>query len=182
MVLGNTYSVDEEIVPVVTSTPDIIEEVEVYTSDEPVLTSNGLEGVIELSVKATEQPTVSAMPITDEVELLAQLLHCEGGVCDSREELYRIGSVVMNRINSPRFPNTLFGVIYEDGQYGSTSKLYTEQVTEMEYEVALDIWYNGTNVFPSDVVFQTGFKPSSYGRMEYISEWHYYYTSIYGNE
>lgn len=50
------------------------------------------------------------------VRLLAALIYCEAGN-QPYEGKVAVGSVVMNRIASGRFPNTLEGVIYQRGQF-----------------------------------------------------------------
>ena len=51
-----------------------------------------------------------------EVELLAALIFCEAGN-QCYEGKVAVGAVVMNRIESGRFPNTLEKVIYQRGQF-----------------------------------------------------------------
>lgn len=112
---------------------------------------------------------------SEEVDLLARLIHCEAGICDNYEK-YFVGTVVMNRIDSSDFPNTLNEVIYQDGQYGCIDKLYEEEPTSDEYEIAKDIW-NGTRTLPMNVLFQTGYE--TVGEIYIRTQWHYYSTSSY---
>ena len=53
------------------------------------------------------------------VKLLAALIYCEAGNQPYKGKV-AVGSVVLNRMNSKRFPNTLEGVIYQRGQYSPT--------------------------------------------------------------
>ena len=57
-----------------------------------------------------------------EVELLACGIYQEAGG-DDQSDLCRkyVGDVMLNRVNDPRFPNTLAGVLLQPGQYGSFS-------------------------------------------------------------
>lgn len=48
--------------------------------------------------------------------LLAALIQCEAGG-ESYEGKLAVGSVVMNRVRSSHFPNTVAGVIYQGGQF-----------------------------------------------------------------
>ena len=54
----------------------------------------------------------------DEILLLARVIHGE-----ARGENFKgkvaVGSVIMNRINSPHFPDTIRGVILQEGQFSS---------------------------------------------------------------
>lgn len=51
-----------------------------------------------------------------DVKILAALIYCEAGN-QSYTGKVAVGSVVMNRINSSRFPNSLNGVVYQRGQF-----------------------------------------------------------------
>ena len=51
-----------------------------------------------------------------ETELLAALIYCEAGG-ESYTAQVAVGSVVINRIHSSSFPNSLTGVIYQSGQF-----------------------------------------------------------------
>lgn len=53
-------------------------------------------------------------------ELLAALIYCEAGG-ESYAAQVAVGTVVMNRIASSYFPNTLTGVIYQSGQFTPAS-------------------------------------------------------------
>ena len=55
---------------------------------------------------------------TDEM-LLAALIQCEAA-CQPYEGQVAVGAVVMNRLNSAAYPNTIAGVIYASGQFTPT--------------------------------------------------------------
>lgn len=52
----------------------------------------------------------------DQIKLLAALIFCEAGN-QPYDGKVAVGAVVMNRIRSGRFPNTLEGVVYQRGQF-----------------------------------------------------------------
>ena len=56
---------------------------------------------------------------TTDVALLAAILYCEAGT--NYNGMLAVGTVIMNRISSPRFPNSLRGVIYQAGQFSPAS-------------------------------------------------------------
>jgi len=56
----------------------------------------------------------------DEVKLLAALIQAEGGG-QPYDGKVGIGAVVMNRVKSPGYPNTISEVIYAPGQFGPAS-------------------------------------------------------------
>ena len=51
--------------------------------------------------------------------LLAALIQCEAA-CQPYEGQVAVGAVVMNRVNSGAYPNTIAGVIYASGQFTPT--------------------------------------------------------------
>ena len=57
---------------------------------------------------------------TDDLTLLAALIYCEAGG-ESYEGQLAVGSVVMNRVYSSSFPDTISGVIYQSGQFSPAS-------------------------------------------------------------
>lgn len=55
---------------------------------------------------------------TSDVALLAGILECEAGA--TYEGMLAVGTVIMNRVESSRFPNTISGVVYQSGQFAPT--------------------------------------------------------------
>ena len=51
----------------------------------------------------------------DDVTLLAAILQCEAH--QNYDSLLAVATVILNRVESPRFPNTIRGVIYASGQF-----------------------------------------------------------------
>ena len=92
----------------------------------------------------------------DEIELLAKLITAEVGGADE-EASYLCGSVVINRMNSEKFPNTLEEVIYQKGQYQcSWNGALNKDYTDLSWEIAEELLLYGTTVDPS-VVYQSEF-------------------------
>ncbi|MEW9677127.1 cell wall hydrolase [Lentibacillus sp. L22] len=54
--------------------------------------------------------------VTDERETLAKLVHAEAGGEPMAGKI-AVASVVLNRVNSPEFPDTIHDVIYQPGQF-----------------------------------------------------------------
>ncbi len=59
--------------------------------------------------------TPSAPASTSDVALMAGILQCEAG--SSYNGMIAVGTVIMNRLASSRFPNTLKEVVYQPGQF-----------------------------------------------------------------
>lgn len=62
--------------------------------------------------------TVKAVPSnsSSDISILAAIIECEAGG-ESYEGKLAVGSVVLNRVRSSHFPNTIAGVIYQSGQF-----------------------------------------------------------------
>ena len=95
----------------------------------------------------------------EEVKLLAALIFCEAGN-QPYDGKVAVGAVVMNRISSKRFPNTLKGVIYQRGQFtpAMTGKLgrilSSGRIPASCYEAAQDAM-NGANPVGNALFFNT---------------------------
>ena len=109
------------------------EEIEVIT---PVETPSGGQGSMNGGGGYTGE----------ELYLIAQVVRKEG---DS-ESYTAVANVIYNRLHSSRFPSTVNGVIYQKGQF-STSSL---KVPNAAAEAAVtSVFINGNTVLPSDVLF-----------------------------
>ena len=90
------------------------------------LTADGVAGTATLAAMGISETTAASAVTTaasgyaSEVELLARLIHGE-----ARGEPYvgmvAVGAVVLNRVKSSRFPNTMAGVIYQSGAFDAVS-------------------------------------------------------------
>lgn len=54
-----------------------------------------------------------------DIALFAAILQCEAGA-SNYDGLLAVATVIMNRVESPRYPNTLRSVIYQSGQFSPT--------------------------------------------------------------
>lgn len=94
-----------------------------------------------------------------DISLLAEVIYHENWHTDKEKLTARYtGAVVMNRVNSPEWPDSVEGVLYQKGQYSTTKKFFTVQLPDECYDMARDIYVNGTPDVPEDVVFQATFK------------------------
>lgn len=76
----------------------------------------------------------------DELRLLGALIYCEAGN-QSYEGMVGVGAVVMNRVKSPAYPETIHGVIYSSGQFtpamsGKVARVYEGNVPELCMQAA----------------------------------------------
>lgn len=78
----------------------------------------------------------------NDVALLAAIIQCEAG--GSYEGMLAVGTVIMNRVSSSRFPNTIKEVVYQRGQFGpvtngSLSRVLANGASASAYAAAQEI-------------------------------------------
>ena len=111
----------------------------------------------ETSAPETESSGSSAG--ADDTNLLAALIYCEAGN-QSYEGMVAVGAVVMNRVASASFPNTISDVIYQGGQFtpassGALSSALANGVPSTCYDAAVAA-LNGENPVGGALYFNTG--------------------------
>lgn len=141
--------------PIYLETESEIETEEVTEITQEVTETVEPNEIVEVT---TPSDTVSE----EDIDLLAHLLYAEAGYSwISDETLYYVGSVALNRVNSKYYPDTLYEVIYQKGQYACTWDGNIEKTpTKRCYEIAEDLLRNGS-VLPENVVYQASFKQGS---------------------
>lgn len=94
-----------------------------------------------------------------DLKLLATIIYCEAGN-QPYEGMIAVGSVVMNRINSSSFPNSMIGVLYQSRQFTPVSSgrfaiaLANNSATDRCYAAAQEV-LNGKNNVPDCLFFRT---------------------------
>ena len=86
----------------------------------------------------------------DEIRLLASLIWCEAGN-QSYEGMLGVGAVVMNRVKSPAYPNTIYSVIYASGQFtpamsGRVARVYESGPSQTCLQAAIEAIQGVTTV------------------------------------
>ena len=100
----------------------------------------------------------------DELMLLSKIMYAEAGsVWLSDEWKMCVGEVVLNRVASPEFPNTISEVLTQKGQYYGANSRYFNSLLPSETCVRLALrLLNGERVMNDPaVVFQANFKHGS---------------------
>lgn len=101
--------------------------------------------------------TEAEKPYTDEdLYILSHIISAEAGNC-SEDMMLSVGSVVLNRVQDDRFPDTIEEVVFQQGQYSPTwNGAYYAEPTEAACEVAKTLLEEGPTIDPS-VVWQAEF-------------------------
>lgn len=134
---------------------------------EPVET----EPPVTEPTEATEvtEPTETEPPYTEEeLEYMAMVIYQEAGSDSCSDETrLAVGTVVMNRVADPRFPDTIYDVLMQKQQYGRfywtglvwpgrASSQSEAHAVARSYECAKRI-LEGYRSFGSDVIWQAEF-------------------------
>lgn len=110
--------------------------------------------------------------------LMARIVNAEAGSCSAFEQ-YLVMNVIENRIESHKYPNTLYGVIYDTGQYapvenGSINKKPSASVLQ---NVETYLRGNVQTEMPGNVLYQAQFKQGDYVWMH--TEYGHFYCGEY---
>jgi N-acetylmuramoyl-L-alanine amidase len=94
----------------------------------------------------------------DEIDLLARLLTAEQGYNADEMDYYMTGSVIINRIKSEKFPNSLYEVVFQSGQYQCVSNNHiNREYDDVAWEVAEELLEEGTTI-DERVTYQAEFE------------------------
>lgn len=158
----------EEVVITTTEQPKIKERtLEVKDKVVEKTTTPTVEPTIEPTEEVAEEVTVEpvateevvAEPLYTEEELyvLSHVINGEAEGCSWEEKLY-VGSVVLNRVASHRYPDTIYEVVFDKGQYACTwDGNYDKEPIQESIDAAIYLLENGS-VLPQYVIFQAQFE------------------------
>lgn len=106
-----------------------------------------------------------------DAQLLMALMSAEG-LNQGVDGMVKIGNVVLNRVNSPEFPNTIQDVIYQSGQFEcvTNGSIYNAQITPEVRQALAEIEKNKSN--DTEII---AFETSVNGRV-LQKYFHYLYT------
>lgn len=107
----------------------------------------------------------------EDLYILAHVICGEAQSYSDEEQLY-VGSVVLNRVHSASYPNTIKDVVFQRNQYSCTvDGNYHRTPTERNWANAKFLLENGS-VLPGNVVFQSGHRQ---GKGVYVKTSRHYY-------
>lgn len=114
----------------------------------------------------------SVQPGNGELDLLAAIIECEAGG-ESHTGKVAVGAVIMNRVSSSQFPDSITEVVYQRGQFspvasGKLSSVLARGARQDCYQAARDA-LNGSNPIGGALYFNSG-----YGKGQQIGNQHFY--------
>lgn len=113
---------------------------------------------------------IKSRPDPEDIELLALVIYQEvGGDAHCDECRRRVADVVLNRVEDPRFPDDIRGVLLQPGQYGRLSwtglvwasrakSQWEADAVERAYRIAEEVLRgNHSDLYGNGYVWQAGF-------------------------
>lgn len=98
------------------------------------------------------------------IEILARVIHAEeSNEVNGEDASWAVAGVVLERVYDEDYPNTIEGVIYQQGQFECTwnGGMYREEPTDIEYEIAAEavrLYYEGGRILPEGSVYIAEFR------------------------
>ncbi len=106
---------------------------------------------------------------SETVMWLARIIHAESGN-QSLEGKIAVGNVVMNRVNNPQFPNTLYDVLFQKNQFSPASSGSIYKEPNWESKVAAMLVLEGVQVVPDALFFNAaGARSYAYKHRTYVT-------------
>ena len=158
--VNETESTYETEAPVYETEPTYETEAPVYETEPTYETEAPVyETEPTYETEAPDSGSSSGTSSGSDLDLLAALIYCEAGN-QSREGMVAVGAVVMNRVASSSFPNSISEVIYQSGQFtpassGTLSQALANGVPSSCYEAA-QAAMNGENPVGDALYFNAG--------------------------
>jgi len=113
-----------------------------------------LVGLLIIAIPAQRSKAAQKDFSVDDILLLAAAMELENG-CNSDLCLMLTGSVILNRVAHPRYPNTIYGVLHQKGQYAEWTlrHLDTVKVSDRTMSLALKLAMCGS--LDTEIIFQS---------------------------
>lgn len=115
---------------------------------------------VDVVTETVSKPVATSPSVAQsDLDLMAAIIECEAGG-ESYEGKVGVGAVIMNRIHSNKFPNTLSEVIYQKGQFvpaasGKLAAVLNRGASQACYDAARDV-FAGANTIGSRLFFHAG--------------------------
>lgn len=133
-----------------------------YQIDETKLITSTPAPVIFVEPTAYAPAQTPEPDLTDDIYWLARCMEAEAGIDWLDWEIMMIGEVVLNRVNSPYFPDTVREVVLQPGQYAPFSGEYQMINPSQRYVELAERLLDGERVLNDpDVVWQALFEQGS---------------------
>ena len=142
-----------------TTEPVTITQVEEVVRTERVEVP--IEKVVTVEVQKVVPRKIETELSDNDKELIARVVMCEAPYEDMIGKRLVVDTI-LNRVDSPAFPNTVHGVVYQDNQYFRATSYSTECMDAVEQEIYERLDYD-VLWFSADVYLPYGTKAFRHG-------------------
>ena len=127
--------------------------------DEAALAAAEAQAAAQAQAEAQAAAQTAASVSQGDLDLMAAIIECEAGG-EPYEGKIGVGAVVMNRVRSSQFPNTISEVIYQSGQFspvasGKLASVLSRGARQDCYDAARDV-FAGANTVGDCLFFHAG--------------------------
>lgn len=150
-----------------TSKPKMVDETTTTKNAKANKKKKKKQQITTTTLTTTTKAPTKIFPDSD-LEMMAIVIYREaGGNAYSNKTRIMVGNVVMNRVRSSRFPNTIYGVLTQRGQYAGMSSAVTwpsMASNRWEKDAVKRAWacarrvQAGENYLPANVVYQSDYR------------------------
>ena len=132
------------------------------------------EKTLHEPIEGPESPETVLEVSPYDIELIACIIYQEAGGDSSCDECRRmVADVVLNRVADPRFPDTIFDVLTEPGQYGFNPRtgivwperandIYEQHAVERAYRIAEEVLSGKhSELYGEGYIWQASFRQGS---------------------
>ena len=113
-----------------------------------------LIGVLLVIAPTREGKAAASELSVDDILLLAAAMELENG-CNSDLCLMLTGSVILNRVAHPRYPNTIYGVLHQKGQYAEWTLRHLDSVKISDRTMSLALKLAMCGSLDTEIIFQS---------------------------
>ena len=101
--------------------------------------------------------TADITPTREEIDLIVRVTYAEAGN-QPEEGIRAVVDVIRNRVNDPRFPNDIRGVLYATDQFSVVTfgTIWNVEVTQEKIDLVTDEWLTDTPVIGETYVYFNG--------------------------
>lgn len=117
---GQTGYVSADYVKVKLGTTDAVSIEEEIAAQKAKEAEAAKTKAVKASANSAATQNAPQRASVDDTTLLAAIIQCEAG-SECYEGKVAVGAVVLNRVRSSSYPNSISGVIYQSGQFGPAS-------------------------------------------------------------
>lgn len=150
-----------------------------YITKKKKSAANPANNYNEFDPESNEYYIENPLEITaEDLILAAQLIYSEGKN-QSEVSYWAMASVVYNRVASPKFPDTVREVVFQENQFSypdsNPEKFLELKPSDKALEAVIKVFVEGKLILPPDVMyFKSASLPRDWGRREY-------YCTVGGN-